>query len=98
MPRLSFLDRLPIEAPAHFLTGLEERRGFLIDRYMRACSRIAADASGTVLDRKHSKAAQLYPISSAQSRLDLTHDCIDDVCGVALVKVSILGSNALDKV
>jgi hypothetical protein len=65
---------------------------------MRACSRIAADVSGTHLDRKHSKAAQLYPISSAQSRHDLTQDCIDGVCGVALVKVPILGSDARDKV
>jgi hypothetical protein len=80
------------------LTGLEERRGFLIDRYMRARSRVAADASGTTLDRKHSQAAQLDPVSPGQSHYNLIQDCIDDVFGVALVEMPILRSNAFDKV
>src|ERR1700730_11526512 len=75
----------PVEALAHLLAGLEDRHGFAIDRYMRACSWVAAGASRTILDRKRAEAAQLHSGSARQRRHDLAQDRIDDVFDVALV-------------
>src|SRR5512146_2305377 len=56
---------------AHFLARLEERNALLVDRHMRAGTRIAPRAGRTVLDREGAETAQLDPVAARQRRHDL---------------------------
>jgi hypothetical protein len=89
--------RRPVQALAHFLAGLKERHGFLVDGHMRAGSRVAAGAGSAVLDRKSAEAAQFNTIAPSQGRYDLTQNRVDDILYIALVKVGILSRNALNE-
>src|ERR1700693_5275910 len=70
--------RRPVEPLAHFLAGLEERHGFLVDRHMGAGTRIAPIAGRPALHRERPEAAQLHPVAACQGGNDLAQDRIDD--------------------
>src|SRR5581483_3152090 len=84
---------IAVEALAHFLAGLEEGHGFLLDRDMRAGARIASGAGGTALHREGAKAAQLDPVAARHRAGDFVEDGVDDVLDVALIKMRILRSD-----
>ena len=64
---------------------------------MRSGARVAAGAGWPVLDRKGTKAAQFDAVALRHRAGDLTEDRVDDILNVALIKVRILGRNALDE-
>ena len=64
---------------------------------MSARAWIAAGTSWPVLDRKSTKAAQLDSIALGHRTSDFTKDRVDDVLNVALIKMWVLGRNALDE-
>src|SRR5579871_4221189 len=92
---LDLLDRGAIEALAHFLAGLEERRELLRDRHLVACARIAAGASLALLGRERAEAAQFDPLATSERVCDLAKDGVDDVLDVALIEMRIAGRHAL---
>src|SRR6185312_4611365 len=86
-----------VQALAHFLAGLEERHGFLLDRNMRAGARVAAGARGPMFHGKRAKAAKLDAVTMRHGARDLVEDRVDDVLDVALIEMWILAGDALDK-
>src|SRR4051794_7421433 len=86
-----------IEPFPHFLTGLEERYAFLVDRHMRAGPRIAAGTRRTMLHRKRTKAAQLDAVTARKSSDDLVEDRIDDVLDIPLVEMRVVLGDTLNK-
>src|SRR3954451_3713984 len=89
----SLLRRSLVEPLAHFLAGLEERHGFLVDRDMRAGARVAAGARGAVLHRERAEAAQLDAVAACERGGDLAEHGIHDVLDIALIEVRILSGN-----
>src|SRR4051812_35446025 len=86
-----------VEALAHFLAGLEERHRLLVDGDMRAGARIAARARRTMLHRERAETAQFDTVTARHRRRDLGQNRVDDVLDVALIKMRILGGDALDQ-
>src|ERR1700733_3070797 len=68
-----------VQSFAHFLAGLEKRNAFLIDRNMRAGTRIASGAGRAMLDRKCAETAQLDPVAARQGSYDLIENRVDDI-------------------
>src|SRR5581483_6896110 len=64
---------------------------------MRARARIAAGASGTMLDRESTKATQLNSVAARHRAGDLAEDGVEDVLDVALIEMRILSGNPLHK-
>src|SRR5271170_1185470 len=89
------LDRVSIEALAHFLAGLEERRELLGDRHLVAGARIAAGARLALLGREGAEAAQLDALAAGEGVGDLAEYGVDDVFDVALIEMRIAGRHAL---
>src|SRR6185437_6826963 len=86
-----------VQPLAHFLAGLEERHGFLVDRDVGAGARVAAGAGRTMLDRKGPETAQFDAIAFGHRRGDLVEDRVDDVLDVALIEMRILSGDVLDQ-
>ena len=85
----------PIEALAHFLAGLEERRQLLGDRNLVAGARIAAGAGLALLGREGAEAAQLDALSASERIGDLAENSVDDGLDVALIEMRIARGHAL---
>ena len=69
----------------------------LVDRDMRAGTRVAPGARRTLLDRKRAEAAQLHAVCACQCGDDLAEDGVDDVLDVALIKMWVLRSDTLNE-
>src|SRR3982750_4481230 len=93
----SLLRRGLVQPLAHFLAGLEERHGFLIDRNMRAGARIAPGTRRAMFHRERAEAAQLHAVAARERGRDLTEHGIHDVLDVALIEMRILSGDALNK-
>src|SRR5438067_10267021 len=78
---------VPIQPFAHFLARLEKRDALLINRHMRAGSRIASGAGWTVLDRECPEPAQLDPVAPGQGRDDLIEDRVYNVLDIPLIEM-----------
>src|SRR5690242_15058606 len=85
----------PVQSLAHFLAGLEERHGLLVDGDMRTGPRISSGTGRTMLDRERAESTQLNPIALRHGAGDFTKDRVDDVLDVALIQMRILSSNSL---
>src|SRR5262245_26849712 len=86
-----------VQALAHFLAGLEEWHGFLVDRDARAGARVAAFARRPFLDRERPEAAQLDAVAPRQGSRDLAQDGVDDILDIPLIKVRILRCDPLNE-
>src|SRR5882757_9165979 len=84
-----------VEPLAHFLAGLEERHGFLVDRDVGAGARVAPGPRRAVLDGEGAEAAQLDAVTARHRGDDLAENGVDDVLDVALVKMRVLRRDAL---
>src|SRR5262249_16011180 len=86
-----------VQALAHFLAGIEERHGFLVDRDARAGARVAAFARRPLLDRERPEAAQFDGVGARQGSGVLGQDGVDDILDIPLVKVRILRCDPLNE-
>ena len=64
---------------------------------MRAGTRIAAGAGGTMFHRKRAEAAQLDPVATRQRGDDLIEDRVHNVLDIPLVEMRVVLGDTLNK-
>jgi hypothetical protein len=87
----------PIKPFTHFLARLEKRYRFLINRNMGPRAGVPSRPSRTVFYRKGAEATEFDPVALCHCGGDLAKDRVDDILDVALIKMGILGRNALNE-
>src|SRR3954447_21030594 len=81
----------------HFLAGLEERDGLLVDRHVGTGARIASGPRRAVLDGERPETTQLHPVAARQRRHDFIEDRVHNVLDVPLVEMRVVLGDTLNQ-
>jgi hypothetical protein len=86
-----------IEPLAHFFAGFEKRYGLGVHLHLFAGAWVAANTRRSVFHRERAKATQFNPVATGKRIRNGIKNSTDYVFNIALVKMGITLSNALNK-